>query len=109
MERLELRRLSIDNLSGEQIAVYLENVELDDDTRALLEQVLELQTRIAALTRSVAQERQRVDQIFQDQDRIRQNMAALDRASDLYARYVRELEAQEDLLAAVWDRCCRRA
>jgi hypothetical protein len=102
MERLELRRLSIDNLSGEQIAVYLENVELDDDTRALLEQVLELQTRIAALTRSVAQERQRVDQIFRDQDRIRQNMAALDRASDLYARYVRELEAQEDLLAAVW-------
>jgi hypothetical protein len=72
--------------------------------------VTEAERRIEAASREI-------DAITQDQSRIRENMNGVDRTSQLYARYVQKLDAQETSLetlrknaaAASADRDTRRA
>ena len=113
MERLEGRRMAVANVGGDQIAFYLENVDLSDDDRAVLETVLELQRGMAELDRQVVSLEAQVNEVFRDQSRIRDNMAALERNSSLYRRYLADLEAQENLLTelreAIADRRDERA
>ncbi|MFO7545912.1 MAG: hypothetical protein R6W77_10495 [Trueperaceae bacterium] len=98
LERVDTRRIAVANVSSDQIAVYLENVELSAEDRATLERIQDLQRSMGALDRSIADVDRRVDAIHQEQNRIRQNMSALDRNSDLYRRYVGQLDDQEDEL-----------
>lgn len=101
MERVDTRRVAVANVSSDQIAVYLENVDLSAEDRATLERIFDLQRTIAGLDRAIADVDRRVDAIYQEQNRIRQNMSALDRNSDLYRRYVGQLDDQEDELFAL--------
>lgn len=101
LERVETRTLQIANLAPDRIGVLLENVELDEGDRAALEGIAELQRRIADLDAAIADQQARRDDIHREQDRIRQNMGVLDRNSDLYRRYLSDLEAQEDELDVV--------
>ena len=60
-----------------------------------------LAERKSALARTAGQrqeEERRVNTIHREQSRIRENMARLDRDTDLYKRYVGLLNEQEDLL-----------
>lgn len=101
LERVDTQRLVIANVTSDQIVAYLENVTLSAEDRATLQRIVELQRQIAGLDRGVADAQRRIDAIYQEQNRIRQNMAALDRTSDLYRRYVGQLDEQEDELAAL--------
>lgn len=101
LERVDTQRLVIANVTSDQIVAYLENVTLSAEDRATLQRIYELQREIAGLDRGVADAQRRIDAIYQEQNRIRQNMAALDRTSDLYRRYVGQLDEQEDELAAL--------
>lgn len=101
LERVEMRTLQIANLAPDRIRVLLENVELDAGDRAALEGIAELQRRVADLDAAIADQQARRDDIHREQDRIRQNMGVLDRNSDLYRRYLSDLEAQEDELDVV--------
>jgi hypothetical protein len=101
LERVDTRRLAVANVSSDQITVYLENVDLSPEDRATLERIQDLQRTLGALDRSIADVDRRVDAIYQEQNRIRQNMAALDRNSDLYRRYVGQFDDQEDELLAL--------
>lgn len=103
-ERTEARSILVVNAPADLLATYLEGVELDAETRAVLEDLVELGRRLADTERQLAEERGRIDAIGQDQARIRQNMAALDRTSALYVRYLADLEAQEDQLVAIRER-----
>lgn len=98
MERVESRELAIANVTPDQIVFYLENVELSDEDRALLNQILDLKRQIVSLDRRIAETEASLGEIVREQERIRQNMAALDRNSSLYRRYVADLEAQEDTI-----------
>jgi len=98
MERLDARRIALSNLGGDQVAFYLENVELSAADRAALTALLEVQRRIADMDRSVVGLEARVNDVFRDQSRIRDNMGVLDRNSTLYRRYAGDLEAQENEL-----------
>ncbi len=98
-ERTVEQSLAVSNVATDDLAFYLANVELSPADRATLAQVLDLKQRIAALGRQVQQLQAQIDGIFQDQSRIRQNMAALDLNSALYRRYASDLEAQENRLA----------
>ncbi|MBW6457508.1 MAG: hypothetical protein K0A98_16620 [Trueperaceae bacterium] len=113
MERLDGRRTAVANVGGDQIAFYLENVDLSDADREALEAVLELQRTMAELDRQVVALEAQVNEVFRDQSRIRDNMAALERSSSLYRRYLADLEAQENLLTelreAIADRRNERA
>ena len=101
MERVESRMLSFGNVTPDQIAFWLENVELSDDDRDTLQRVQSLKQQIVALDREIAARETRLSEIAQEQNRIRQNMGALDRNSSLYRRYVADLEEQEDEIDAL--------
>jgi hypothetical protein len=98
MERLDGRRIALTNLGGDQLAFYLENVELTDADREALTAVLEVQRRLADIDRSIVVLETQVNEVFRDQNRIRDNMGVLDRNSALYRRYLADLEAQENQL-----------
>lgn len=113
MERIEGRRTAVANVGGDQIAFYLENVELTAADREALEAILALQRRMGELDRQVVSLESQVNEVFRDQSRIRDNMSALERSSALYRRYLADLEAQENLLTelreAIADRREERA
>ena len=113
MERIDGRRTAVANVGGDQIAFYLENVDLSDADREALEAVLALQRNMAELDRQVVALEAQVNEVFRDQSRIRDNMSALERNSSLYRRYLADLEAQENLLTelreAIADRREERA
>ncbi|MFA5550295.1 MAG: hypothetical protein WDA03_01645 [Trueperaceae bacterium] len=102
-ERVDSQQLALTNLGSDVIALYLQNVELSEQDRATLTRIVDLQAQIASAQRASERTDAQVDVIFQEQQRIRANMAALDRNSDLYRRYVAELTAQEDDLAELRD------
>jgi len=61
-----------------------------------LEQVIAKKRAIMEIVR-VKQEKEREIQVVeQEQNRIRQNMAQLDRTNELYAKYVKKFAEQED-------------
>jgi len=64
-------------------------------TRAALQEVVQRRKKVQELQAAAANRAQEVTSISADQERIRKNMAALDKASALYKRYVTELDAQE--------------
>ena len=81
------------------LIAYVNNGTLPEKLRNTLRGVTErrqLLDRNEALSRSVEEER---ETIHREQERIRGNMAALDRNSALYRRYVGELDKQETRLA----------
>lgn len=96
LERTTSQSLAVANVTPDQIAFYLENVELSENDRATLSRIHELKRRIVNLDRALNERQARIDEIHRQQDRVRQNMSALDRNSSLYQRYVSDLEAQED-------------
>lgn len=98
-ERYDAQRLAIANLASDRIAFFLENVELSDEDRATLDLIVSLQAQLATTERAIQRTASQVQSIHTEQQRIRSNMGALDRNSDLYRRYVAELTAQEDTLA----------
>jgi len=101
LERVESRRVAVASVPLERIEVYLQDLELDNDTRTQLEAIAALQREVVRVDRAIAEERARRNAIVDDQARVRQNMAALDRNSALYRRYVAELTEQEDTLAEI--------
>ena len=95
LERVTSQLTAVGNLDAGRIAFFLENVELDQETRRLLDEILALKREVAQLASEIARHETGVTEIHQDQSRVRQNMGSLDRNSSLYRRYVADLEAQE--------------
>jgi hypothetical protein len=69
--------------------------------KAILAKVLALRQQVQTLQSQLAERQAELDAVGVDQDRIRKNMAALDKSDSLYKRYVNELEMQENTLVAV--------
>jgi hypothetical protein len=100
-ERVESRTIALANVDAERLAFYLENVEPSASDREALVALLAAQRRLVGLAREAGAVQAQLDAVFRDQERVRQNMAALDRTSSLYRRYLSDLEAQEDDVAAL--------
>lgn len=100
-ERVERRTVALGFTDPQQVGLYLQNADLSADDRAVFERYVDLQGQLVALERAAADARGRLDAVFRDQGRVRQNMAALDRNAALYRRYLADLEAQEDEVDAL--------
>ncbi|MFN2322626.1 MAG: hypothetical protein ABR510_06670 [Trueperaceae bacterium] len=100
-ERVEQRTVALGFTDPQQVRLYLQNAELSADDRAVFERYLDLQGQLVALERAATDARTRLDAVFRDQERVRQNMAALERNSALYRRYLADLETQEDEVDAL--------
>jgi DNA repair exonuclease SbcCD ATPase subunit len=102
-ERGENREsIGIGNLERQQLQLWFDSRFIDDVTRRSLEEILRLKETITELEERIAQAGQTIQTIFQNQERLRQNLQALGTAEDektLRERYVGELNKDEDTLA----------
>ncbi len=95
-EQVVSQSLGIANLDDNTILYYVNQKEVSPAVKAALQEVIKRKTAL----QNVVQERQRLEQqigtITAEQERIRANMAQLDRNTDLYKRYVQKFGTQED-------------
>jgi hypothetical protein len=69
--------------------------------KAILAKVLMQRQTVQNIQSQLAEKQAEIDAVGVDQDRIRKNMASLDKSDSLYKRYVNELEMQENSLVVL--------
>ena len=63
--------------------------------KAALQQAMSLKGMVSATTQEIRQHERRLNDIRQDQDRLRKNLKELPPTSDAYKRYVKKFDDQE--------------
>jgi hypothetical protein len=95
-ERPDVQHVALTNLDDNLILFYSRAKVTSPAVKEALEQVIAKKRAIEQIMR-VKQEKEREIQVVeQEQNRIRQNMAQLDRTNELYAKYVKKFAEQED-------------
>jgi hypothetical protein len=97
-ERQNDESIALTNLGGDQIAYYLRAREVSDRVKQALQKVVQLRGRLDETKFERSRQEQRVTGITQDQTRIRENMGKLAQNSELYNRYVKTFDQQENEL-----------
>ena len=100
----EVSRLALTNLTGDEVNLLARQKRLTPALEAAFRKILDEKSAIAALDAQLRARQREVETISEDQGRIRENMKALRGGAEekeLLNRYVRELGAQEDHLAAL--------
>ncbi len=83
------------------LVAYSTRKDISPKLRATLEEVVKRRRRVLELQAQANARNTDAQTIDADQDRIRKNMAGLDRDSALYKRYVAELDTQETKLESL--------
>jgi hypothetical protein len=95
-EQVVSQQYALTNLDDGTIQFYINQKVVSEKVKAALAELIQRKAAIG----KVAQDKQKLEQqiatIGQEQERIRQNMAQLDRNTDLYKRYVKKFGDQED-------------
>ena len=97
-ERLIDRSMLLTNLNNDQIIYFISARNVDRRVKDALEGLVERKTTLSQTVAHRQEEERKVNSIHREQNRIRENMARLEKTSDLYKRYVSLLDEQEDLL-----------
>lgn len=96
--------VQVGNLTDDQLQLYTRQGALDEKTRAALAEIAEAKQAMRAVADQLAARSEEVSRITQDQQRVRENMKSLKGSSEekqLLARYVRQLDEQEDRLGVL--------
>ena len=96
--------LALNNVSTEQIALFVTQKSIDKDVEAALRRILAQKDAVAALESKKDALDDENQKIFDDQQRLRENMKALKGSPEekaLLQRYTRQLNDQEDRLEAL--------
>jgi archaellum component FlaC len=89
----------LSNVTDDQIKFFLVQKMINPEIDQALRKVIAQKNSIAALDADIASHKSRISGISEDQQRVRENMKALKGSVEekaLVARYVRELNEQED-------------
>jgi uncharacterized coiled-coil protein SlyX len=100
----ETSTLALTNLTSDQVEVLTQQQRVTPAMEQAFRRVLDQKSAIAALDAQLQARRQEIDSIAADQARLRENMKALKGSAEekaLTERYTRELNTQEDRLAAL--------
>jgi hypothetical protein len=95
-ERQTHQHLAITNTDDGTILFFTTAKQTSPAVKEALTKAIERKREIERLVQERAKREQEVQVVGQEQERIRQNMAQLERTSDLYTRYVQKFAAQED-------------
>ncbi len=88
--------------SGRDIlGIYLKAKQVSSDVKTALEHVVKLRQKLSHTQEARRMLEARTSEISKDQKRIRDNMQRLTKQSQLYARYVKKLHAQETELETI--------
>jgi len=102
-ERVDFTRYAITSMDLERLLLLVRDGKASDAVLEAVKKAAAMQSRIHEIQRSLQALEQERQSIFGDQSRIRDNMSRVDRQSDLYARYLRKLNEQEDRLEKIRD------
>ena len=97
-------RYELTNLDDDEVALLVEQKRMTPAMQQAFERILKQKEKIGALAAQALRCKMETDQIAADQGRIRENMKALKGSSEekaLLQRYVGQLDAQENRLAAL--------
>ena len=95
LERPVVETVRIATLSLERMLAYVRSNELSPELRGAFARMAELQGEVGRHERRLAELERKRKKIFEEQTRIRNNMARVPRESDIYRRYLDKLDAQE--------------
>jgi len=95
-EQVISQEFAANNLDNGVIQFYLRSSVVSQPVKQALQELVKRKTEIEGVAQRQQQAEQQIGAITQEQARIRENMAQLDRNSDLYNRYVKKFGSQED-------------
>ncbi len=95
-EHTATQQIALTNMDDNAIRFYINAKEVSEKVKAALAEVIKRKVEIAAVVNERNRLQQQITVIDQEQARIRQNMAQLERNGDLYSKYVKKLTEQED-------------
>ncbi len=98
LRRERLQSIQLARLSAQQIVVYTKTGELDPGLRRAIAKLGDLRHALDQHKRALEQLSQGRTRIFEEQKRIRDNLGRIPSNSDLYRRYLKKLDQQEDAL-----------
>jgi hypothetical protein len=97
-------RYIIGNLTDDQVTLFVRQKTINPEIEAALRKIVAQKGVIAGFDRELQSRRDETKRIFDDQQRLRENMKALKGSAEekaLVERYTKELNEQEDRLAAI--------
>ncbi len=95
---------SVTSVDQGTVAAWLKRKYIDQPTREALDRLVDINEKAASLAYWIRDREQTVEGIFQNQERLRQNLSSLGSSQDergLRERYVAALNEEEDRLAAL--------
>jgi hypothetical protein len=96
-EYTQAEQLAITNIDDGMIAYFLNQPVTSEEVKKALREVVQRKVAIQQMTARRQELERQLTVIDQEQKRIRDNMAQLDKATELYRKYVTKLTEQEDL------------
>ena len=94
-ETVSLQRIEILPMDTNAVAVYLRMGEIPSSVRDVLAKAREFKQALVDTQRQQQEKQQKIQEITQEQSRIRENMKAVSPSSDYYKRLLQELDEQE--------------
>jgi len=98
-EQVREQRFALTSITDDQLSFYSNHRLSDPAVRRILRNIAQLRRTLRERTATRSTLESRRTEIFRDQERLRGNMAVLDRNSSLYRRYSGQLSEQEDELS----------
>lgn len=95
IERVTDETVTLMASDSDQIAIFIKQYKLSDAVRRAMEDVIARQTAIRAVAREREEAERGINAIESEQSRIRENMKAMPKESDIFRRYLTKLDAQE--------------
>ncbi len=86
------------------LAVYHSTKAIPNDVKAALAKAMELKRALVETERQINQAQAKLDTYPNQQSRIRENMKVIDRTSELYANYMKQMKAQETEIIALQEK-----
>jgi hypothetical protein len=94
-ERTEGQQIGLSNIDDNTIRFYQASAVTSDKVKTAMTEVIRQKAAIGLVVQKRQDLERRIQTIGEDQSRIRQNMAQLDHASDIYKTYVKKFSDQE--------------
>src|SRR6202042_2181200 len=94
----------LNNLTTEQIALFVRQRTINPEIEAAFRKIVEQKNRVAALDEELARRETETQKIYDDQQRLRENLKALKGSAEeraLTQRYTQQLADQETRLEAI--------
>jgi hypothetical protein len=95
-EQQGVQQVALTNVDDNTILFYVRAKATSPKVKEALEQVIAKKRAIEEIVRKRQAREREIQVVEQEQNRIRQNMAQLDRTNELYAKYVKKFAEQED-------------